>query len=490
MGGGTGTAQADEEEKDRESYLLGKEFDSSGKGIVEGSLGALVGTSKVDDVVNTQSQLLRKEGCSSSEVACMASRNEEIPNDWNEEFRLKYEDPMFEVKQKKLQREREKEKKQKLYEQVLGSEKLVFKDQEKGKNRGRHKRTRKERSERRLHDGEKVTRDIKPKHKNRSKRHHHTSRNQRENYSDRGGKDNRHYHLSPRRTRHRHRHSRRPSQSRSRSFSHSRSDSRSRSHSRSRNHNHSRSHSPCSNSRNNVSFQEQEKDKTRHHDRRYSRDNVINGGGSRQSSINEKTTSLNKRQNEFSLREVGPSRESPPNYDELRPDKKEEHITNKNSRYGLQGGLATSKVESTRSDCLGPDKTLLKKKREEKQLLVSRHRGRGRRQHCESNTLLCDEFGRSTSRISKQYDKTTTQERNIHAINSMKENAKVRENLLHLAAAKASANAEDLIEEVKRRCNKGEAKFSNGTNDHPLHQAKFLKDIAIRSSGIGDCDDI
>lgn len=95
--GGTGTAQADEEEKDRESYLLGKEFDSSGKGIVEGSLGALVGTAKVDDVVNTQSQLLRKEGCSSSEVACMASRNEEIPNDWNEEFRLKYEDPMFEV---------------------------------------------------------------------------------------------------------------------------------------------------------------------------------------------------------------------------------------------------------------------------------------------------------------------------------------------------------------------------------------------------------
>jgi len=184
--------EEEQKQKEHEDYLLGKEFnpDKVKKGdlaTAESSVGVNMVLTRAAENNSADQVLVEKERTERDDI-----------QDWNSNFHLRHEDPMFMVEQQRTEMREHKEKKQRLFDRVNeeeGSNRGKRKDRDRKRrksdkdrrsrrerdhdedDRSEHKRHRKRESRRRSYSSE--SEDSKRNRKGRKHRHHSSRRNRR-----------------------------------------------------------------------------------------------------------------------------------------------------------------------------------------------------------------------------------------------------------------------------------------------------------------------
>jgi len=305
--------EEEQKEKEQEDYLMGKEFNPSSvkKGdlaTAESSVGVNMVLTRAAEGTIIDPSLVEKERTERDDV-----------QDWNSNFHLRHEDPMFSVEQQRKEMNEHNEKKQRLFERVNNED-----ESERGKRTGRDRADRKRRKS----------------DKRRRSRH---DRDNDEDDRDRG-------------ERKRHQKERRRE---SRRRSHSPESDDSRRDRRGRKHRHSKSRRHCSNSRS-VSRSRSPGDNSRNGGHCASRRRNRSASRSSSRSRSRDRDGYKGRHTETYSRHKRSSDEKPSPYSSNEVKDK----LSSGKQYGLVG-VSSSKPIST-SD-LGPDQALLEKKRKEKE---------------------------------------------------------------------------------------------------------------------------
>jgi hypothetical protein len=305
--------EEEQKQKEQEDYLMGKDFNPSSvkKGdlaTAESSVGVNMVLTRAAEGTVVDSSLVEKERTERDDI-----------QDWNSNFHLRHEDPMFSVEQQRKEIKEHNEKKQRLFERVDEED-----ESERGKrtdrDRADRKRSKSDKRRRsrhdRVNDDDDRDRCERKKHKKERKREsRRRSYSSESNGSRRDRRGRKHRHIKSRRHR-----------------SNSRSVSRSR--------------SPGDNSRNGGHYD------SRRRNRGSSRSRSRSSSRDRDGYKARHTESYSRRRS---------SDDKPSAYSSA--NEVEEKLSSV-KKYGLVGE-SSSKPIST-SD-LGPDQALLEKKRKEKE---------------------------------------------------------------------------------------------------------------------------
>ena len=410
---GSGERHAFEEEqqqKDAEDFLLGKEYNDNvqhKKGgdfcnAEEASGGVAAVLTNASAVAESTQRHVRTNEAPLQTPIPSVKEPEDESREWNKEFRLKLEDPMFQVSQKRKEKEREEQRKRDLMERVKRDEPSV-------KRQRRDRRGRDERSQNSSDDTSFHRRDRKrrkKKHKKRKHRHRKRSRS-RSPYDE----EEEHYYSSARgNSRRDDRRSRQASySSRSRSYSHS-SDSRPRSPGR-------RYHP-----------KRRRQDRSPSDERSRSKDRYRSQQRRSRSRSNSKPSQRNMYEREHYERrhqgEIDPRSETP-----------------SRGCHSNNGGRPISNRSAGNSRSLGPDSELLAKRRQEKEAARNRYRRHGSSRNVDSKE-------------SRYHSKMSREERNA-AIRDMQNDAGSRTSRLAQVAVQPGENSKLLDDERKMRESKG-----------------------------------
>jgi hypothetical protein len=350
--GGAMTAfEEEQKKKEAEEYLLGKEYNPSNLKSGDFAEAATGTSSGMNKIIASSAEILPVE--TQTQVKNISAEQE-----WNTNFHLRYEDPMFMVEERRKEKEREKEKKKQLFEEANDNY-YVNRGRERGKekrdgDRYHHKRSRKDTA----------------RHDSRRKRSHSSGRSE----------DSRRY----RQKRDRKKDSRRAYHSRSNSRSRSRSSYRNRSHRRKR----SRSRSYDDYRRSWRPDHEDQRTRESYH------------------------------------RSYRDQKEDPSSPSE-RHEKQDDSHRGKSKRYGLIGASLSKPSD------IGPDISLIAKKRKEKEEARSRY------------------FRHNRSDAMKKH-KMTDEERTI-ALAEMQQDANERISVVSNGAASKSNKSDLYDEEIQRR---------------------------------------
>ena len=376
-GGAMTLFEEEQKKKEAEDYLLGKEYNPSNLksgDFAEAATGSSLGVNKIitaaAETVPVETQI--------------AMNNVSAEQEWNTNFHLRYEDPMFMVEQRRKEKERDKQKKKQLFEEAnddyYGSRGLERKKENNDGDRYERKQSRKE-----------TTRP-----KSRRKR----------SYSSESSEDSR-----------RHRQRRDKKRDNRRKY-HTRSSSRSRSRSpyRKRSYRHRRSRSRSYDYTKRSWSSDREDRRTRKSHRHEYRD-----------------------QREYSS--------------SSKIERNEKHMDSQRGGETKQYGLIGASL-SKPSD-IGPDMSLIAKKRKEKEEARSRYR-------------------RSYQSDDREKRKLTDEERAI-ALAEMQQNAKERVSIISSnETASKSKNSDLYDEEIQRRM---EEKSSSAHRN-------FLEDATAKAHAI------
>lgn len=297
--------EEEQKQKEQEDYLMGKEFNPNSvkKGdlaTAESSVGVNMVLTRAAEGTVVDPSLVEKERTERDDI-----------QDWNSNFHLRHEDPMFSVEQQRKEMKEHNEKKQRLFERVNGEN-----ESERGK------RTDRDRADRKRPKGDKRRR----------------SRHDRDNDEDDRDRGERKRDKKERKR-----------ESRRRSYS-SESDG-SRRDRRGRKHRHSKSHRGNSrsisrdNDRNGGHYDSRIRNRSASRSRSRSRSRDRDGYKARHTESYSRKRSSDEKPRAYSSNEVEDKQSS-------------------GKKYGLVGE-SSSKPIST-SD-LGPDQALLEKKRKEKE---------------------------------------------------------------------------------------------------------------------------
>jgi hypothetical protein len=375
--GGAMTAfEEEQKKKEAEEYLLGKEYNPSNVksgDFAEAATGTSMGVNKIITATATVVETAPVE--SPSQVKNISAEQE-----WNTNFHLRYEDPMFMVEQRRKEKERDKEKKRQLFEGVN--------DQYRS-NRGREK-------EKEMRDGDRY--DRKRSRKDTS-RHRDSRRRKRSNSSESMYESRRHLQKRDRKSRHKY-------HSRSTSRSRSRSPYRKRSHRRRR----SRSHSYD-------------------YKRSWSRD--------REDRRARKSHHYDSR-----------DRREDPSFQSDRNEEKDKSHRGESKQYGLIGASLSKPTD------IGPDSSLIAKKRREKEEARSRY----------------NRYNQGDTREKRRL----TDEERAAALAEMQQNAKERVSIVSNEGTSKSSKSDLYEEEIQRRM---QDKVSGA------HRS-FLEDATVKAHAI------
>lgn len=157
--GGTAQAKREEEERKNEEYLLGKEFQPSGKAagdfddLETGGVNSVVGNAKMPAKQQEQEEppVALEAAVPDASAATTSMSAEPSVADRNEAFRMRHEDPMYLVSQTQRQKQSQQDKKRALYERVVGPTEdakkpaAVESDEDRKKSKKERKRERKQR---------------------------------------------------------------------------------------------------------------------------------------------------------------------------------------------------------------------------------------------------------------------------------------------------------------------------------------------------------
>ena len=398
--------EEEQEKKEQEDYLLGKEFNPSK--VTKGDLAAAADSSSGVNFVLTRA-------AESTATAAAVADQETNPSgqmmehsdvqDWNSNFHLRHEDPMFMVEKERKGRQEHEEKRERLIASVRddGGDNDRSRrrrdrgdDRKKDSSRSDRKKRRTERKRRSRHERS-VDRDERD-YKRRSKDERYDE--DRKSHSSESDEESRR-----RRRKRRHRSSGSGRRQRSSSVSYSRSRSRSRS----------------PHGRRSRGYRDSEK-RTYRGDELRTRDKGDENGRDRGFDRNERQRILHE------SHEIQSNREE--------DDKSLDHNRTP-SKYGLIG----STVKQPHSD-LGPDQSLLKKKRQEKEDARSRFKS----------------FSSRGNRKSSGGTSAMSERERREALKNMQADASAREG--HIAASKRVSNTDLLDEEIQRRREGGGASAS------------------------------
>lgn len=308
--------EEEQKKKEHEDYLLGKEFNPSNskKGDLASASEPFTG---VNMIITRSSDGFEKGG---------TERISENVQDWNSNFHLKHEDPMFLVEQQRNEKKMENEKKRRLFESVNEGDYCV--------------------SQHQLDRGVSMESSAKKKRKERKKHRHKRSRR---NDYDNDYRDRREYRKDKKRKSRHHRSYSSETDDRKASRK-SRGRSRHEKMSLSR----SRSHSPISkksreyNIRNSRQFKKTQDVKASH---------------------NSDIDSFNKKKEEMKSEEIF-RRDEDSHSGAVERQRNPVERPNRTS-YGL---LSSGARPITTLDGLGPDKRLLRKKQQEKDAAKNRYK--------------------------------------------------------------------------------------------------------------------
>ena len=385
---GDGKSTAFEEEqksKEQEDYLMGKEFNPSD--VKKGDLASAADSSAGVNFVLTRAA----ESSANTTVHDSNWTERSDAQDWNSDFHLRHEDPMFLVEQQRKEKELDKEKKERLIASV---------------NDDDYDNSRRRRDRDRDHDRNKDRSDRKRRKSNRNRR----SRRDNDVDTDRRGREKRtkegRYEDHSRRSyssesdesRRRRRDRKRRHRSRRRERSTSRSQSRSRSPT-------SRRTRDCRLSERSIKKSDERSRRDRSHSRSLGRSKSIDR--------------FSHEDRESRSRRYGDDKET-------NRDRASVGDIAIGRTYGLVG---SSGAEATYSD-LGPDQSLLKKKRQEKGDARSRY-------------ISTSARGNRNSKLAMS---ATERE---DALKTMQSDASARSG--YISTVKRSSNAELLEEEIQRR---------------------------------------
>ena len=423
-GAGSGEKHAYEEEqqeKDAEDFLLGKEYNH--QNVKSGDFCKVEETAVgVAAIVNNASSAAAETEAPFQPVRptpptqttnSAAAGPEDESQKWNQDFRLKLEDPMFMVSQRKKEKERDEQRKRDLFERVKKEEKPSTKRRKdrRGSNppldgdgsESSHRRDRKRRKK-------KHKRKHHRRKQSRSRSRSHTSRDDEDSRNE-------HQYSRTRSSRRDDRRSRRRtmSPSRSRSYSHSPDSSRPRS------------------GRRYHSTRRSGRDRSPSYERSRSRDS---GGPHRYRSHQRRSRSRSK--SNHSERNIYKRGEAPKRRNQVENGPRSEQ----QSRGSQSNGRPVSNDSAGHSRSLGPDPKLLAKKRQEKEAARNRYRRQG------SSRVADEHEGRS------HHSKLSREERNA-AIRDMQSDAGSRRSRLAKVAVQPSQNSKLLDDERRMRESKG-----------------------------------
>jgi len=408
--GGTAATKEKEAEREAEEYLLGKEYNPAGNGSgkvkAAGDFDALASGASVDQIVGAAAAASVQERDYSGAAAAAAASNTAESNpvaDRNEEFHRRYEDPMYMVSQRKKERDTDAQKKKALFEKVMGGTAVPAAaggggggDNDDDRDRRKKKRKKKSSSSRR-------------RSRSRSKNRSRSRSRSRDRFSRKSSKR----HKKDRRGEKRNRD--RSSRSRSRSQSRSRSRSRDDYH-----HGRKRRHNGGSRSRSR------------------SRDRYDRRDGIGRSYKKGRSRSRSRRSR------------SPPR----RHGEESKTAAAKPAGFGLQGGSGQSSTSGGGSGGgIGPDTSMLAKKREEKEMAKERYRS-----------------GRNRQR------RHLSAEEREEALKSMQSTASAVDAARSAKIASAPKRSADEEEDIG-----GEARTSTAGRG----EASFLRDMSTKVHGMG-----
>jgi len=433
QGGGVGndnqtTAfEEEQKEKEKEEYLLGKEYNPSN--VKKGDLASAESSVGVNMIITRAAVSASASASSANNTAGVAAGSGQAERndtqDWNSNFHLRHEDPMFLVEQQRKEKKRDEEKKRQLFDSVNDDEndrRFGRRDRDRGRDRdgnGSDRNTLKsEKTRSRRHDYDDDRDRSERKKRKKEKRHDERRRRSCSSESD----DARRHHRRDRKHR-----QRRRKRSVSRSVSRSRSPSPRK----------SRDYRPSGESSR----------RSKHDDERHRRDRSRSRSRSRSRDRAQRDRN-NSRERRY--------RHDAGKDDERHNDERHnrESAEDKPKGYGLIGSSASKPLAKD----IGPDQSLLAKKRQEKQEARGPYKRRG-----------------DSTRHELDRKPSMTEEEREAALRAMQSDASLRSS--HISSAKRTSNAELYEEEIQRRQKGGSGNAS----------ASFLRD-ARHSHGVGHED--
>jgi hypothetical protein len=165
QGGTTGDLAKEDAERKAEEFLLGKEF------VAQGAARGDFDDGEQDEGINN---VVAKPAAAVPEQEDQPNPYEEASvKDRNESFRLRVEDPMFMVQQQQRDKEKKAERNKELYERVVGPTNDIVEDHKKSK---KEKKRERKRSSRRDEDDRKFRRRSRSRSNERKRKHRRRER--------------------------------------------------------------------------------------------------------------------------------------------------------------------------------------------------------------------------------------------------------------------------------------------------------------------------